>query len=76
MHRAATLAILTLAASLASCATAPPPVAHDDPHPGSVQVKANHCDDRGGVDALLLQVEGPGTVTIRWSNKGVCGDSV
>ncbi len=67
-------AAATLAAFLAACASSPPaPAAHDDPHPGSMQIIRRHCDDRGAVDDILIHADGAGTVGLRWDNARVCG---
>jgi len=41
---------------------------------GSLQIKAHHCDGGQGVDALLVHIDAPGDLMIRWDNRGVCGD--
>jgi len=73
---------IVIAASMTGCATAPTPApAHEElpversmHQQGSLQIKAHHCDGGQGVDALLVHIDAPGDLMIRWDNRGVCGD--
>lgn len=69
MHRPV-LATLMLAL-LAACASPPPGDADQN---GSLRILAHTCDGERGVDSLLVRLDKPGELRIRWSNRGVCGD--
>ena len=60
-----------LAAFLAACAT---PLPGDADQNGSLRIIAHTCDGERGVDSMLVRLDKPGELLIRWSNRGVCGD--
>jgi hypothetical protein len=68
MHRSV-LATLMLAATLAACAAPPDPAQR-----ATLQVVGHHCDGERGIDAVVLHVDTPGLVVLRWSNRNACGD--
>jgi hypothetical protein len=44
--------------------------------PAQVRPLAVSCDGRAGVAALVIQVDKPGTYSIAWDNRRVCGTAV
>jgi hypothetical protein len=69
--RARAFAAAALAAFLAACAT---PLPGDVDQNGSLRILAHTCDGERGVDSMLVRLDKPGELRIRWSNRGVCGD--